>query len=79
MCSLCDANSTSASQEIARVLWDLKIHCRVYSSVPFVSILSQVTAVVPSHPVYLSFGEAIFFHLCLDLPSWLCTLGVLTK
>jgi len=34
--------SFSASQDIYRVLWNLKVPYRVYSSPPFVHILKQI-------------------------------------
>jgi hypothetical protein len=35
-----EANRFSASQEISRILWKPKVHCRVYNSQPSVPILS---------------------------------------
>ena len=41
-----EANSSSASQEILRILWNPKVNCRFQNSPPPVSILGQIN---PAH------------------------------
>ena len=37
-----EANSTTGSQEIHHILWHAKVHCRIHTSLPLVSVLSQI-------------------------------------
>jgi hypothetical protein len=60
----CEANLFSASQEIPRILWNPKVHYRIYKCPPPVLILSQVI---------------LSTHLCLGLPSGLFPSGLTTK
>jgi hypothetical protein len=48
-----EANSFSASQEIPRLLWNPKVHYRIYNSPPPVPILSQLSP-VHVHPSHIS-------------------------
>ena len=42
---LWEASSSSDSQEIVYVLWNLKAHYHVHRSLPFVSVLRQINPV----------------------------------
>jgi hypothetical protein len=45
-----EADSHLASQEITRLLWNTKVHYRVYKNRPLVSILSQMNPVLTLSP-----------------------------
>jgi len=67
----------SANQEIPRILWNPKIHYRIYRCPPPVTILSQISPVhAPSH---LSCILILSSHLFLGLPSGLFPSGFPTK
>ena len=70
------ANSSSARQEILRILWNPKVHCRIHKSPPPVLILSQVN---PLHAPHLISWRSILIsssHLGLGLPSGLFPSGL---
>jgi hypothetical protein len=64
---------------ISWLLWDPKVHSRVYNSIPPVGILSQITPVhtTPSYLSKIQFN--IIPRLCLGLPSGLFPSGLPPK
>jgi hypothetical protein len=57
---LSEANSRSASQEIFRLLWNPKIHCRVPKSQPLVHIMCQMDLYLT---LIFSLSSTLFSHL----------------
>jgi hypothetical protein len=60
-----EANSHSASQEIPRLLWNLKVHYSLRNSPPFVPILSQMHAVRTFLPNF----SKIIYNILPSTPS----------
>ena len=73
-----EANTSSASQEISRILWNPKVHHRIHNIPPPVPIPSQIDTVHP-HPTALRSILILSSHLRLRLPSGLLPSGFPTK
>ena len=74
-----EANRSSASQQIPRILWNPKADHRIHNSPPPVPILSQIDPVHARHPNCLRSILILSRHLRLDLPSSLLPSCLPTK
>jgi hypothetical protein len=74
-----EANRLSASQEIPRILWNMKVHYRIHKCPPPVRILSQLDLVRPPNPTSWRSILILFSHLRLGLPSGPFPSGFPTK
>ena len=73
-----EANRFSASQEIARILWNTKVHYHIHKCPPRFPILSHIQS-MPSHPTSWISILLFFSHLSLGLPSGLFLSSFPTK
>jgi hypothetical protein len=74
-----EANWFTASQEIPRSLWYLKVHFRIHEWASPVPILSQLNPVHTPYDNSWRFALILSCHLCLDLPSGPFLSDFLTK
>ena len=66
-----EQNISSATPKISYILWNLKVHNHVHSSLPSVPILSQIIHYMPSYPASLSQNVILSSHLCVYFPGGL--------
>ena len=64
-----EANRFSATQEIPRILWNLKVHYRTQKCPPPVPILSHIDPIHTPTSHFLKINLNIIPHLRLGLPS----------
>ena len=77
--SFWEASRSAASQEISRILWNPKVHCRIHKCPPPVPILSQLDPVHTPHPTSWRSILLSSSHLGLGLPIGLFPTGLPTK
>ena len=73
------ADRSSATQEIPRIVWNPKVHYRIYQSPVPIPVLSQIDRVHASHPTSLRSILILSSHLRLRLPSGLLPSGFPSK
>jgi hypothetical protein len=74
-----EANRSSASQEIAHILQNLKVHYHFYNSPPLFPIMSQINPIHASYPISWKLIFLFPSYLCLGLPSVIFPSGFLTR
>ena len=74
-----EAKWFSASQEIPRILWNLKVYYCIYKSLPPVCVLIQINSVHAPCPTSWRSTLILSSHPCMGLPSGLFPSGFPTK
>ena len=74
-----EANRSSASQEIPRILWSPKVHYRIHKCPPPAQSWASSIQPTSPHPTSWRYIVIIFSHLRLGLPSGLFPSGFPTK
>ena len=69
----------SANQEIPRILWNRKVHCRTHNSPPLVPIMSHINPVHVFNKISWIFTLLLSSQLCLGLQSNFLSLRLPTK
>jgi hypothetical protein len=74
-----ERNRSSASEEIARIVWNLKVHYRIHKFSPPVFILSRMNPTMPSHHASWTCILISSSHLRLGFRSGLFASALPTK